>query len=933
MQVRLLGPVDVVTDDAPRPVHGLRRKAVLAALALHGGEIVSTSRLVDVVWGETAPATAVNALQRHVSYLRGVLGSRDAIRARSPGYFLHLEGHDTDVQRAERLLRRGAQSPDPVRGSQDLRAALALWRGPALADLADLEWFEEQATRLELLRSQVRRALVEARMAAGEHAQVLPELERMAADNPLDERIHEQLMLTLYRCARQADALAVYHRLRRVLSEELGIDPSRRVRDVETAILRQDCALEAPAPPVVSEAAPVPAQLPPAVPAFAGRSRELASLDAILGEAHRAGLAAPAIVAVSGTAGVGKTALAVHWAQLVAAQFPDGLLYVNLRGFDPTGRALDQAEAVRGFLDAFGVPIERIPASLEAQIALYRSLLTGKRVLLVLDNARDAEQVRPLLPGAPGCLTLVTSRDHLGGLVATAGAHPLTLAPLTTDEARDLLAFRLGAGRVAGEPGATDDIITGCARLPLALVIAAARAVTHPSFPLAVLATELRAASMALNALDGGDTVTDVRAVFSWSHRTLSAAAARLFRLLGLHPGPDISMLAAASLAGIPSGQARILLTELARAHLLTEHIPGRYAFHDLLRAYAAEQAHDHEDDEARRAATQRTLDHYLGVAETAALHLNPRRDPGTTAPRPGVTHEKVADYQQALAWFTAERPVLLAAIALIPAGFETYGWQLASALTTFLDRRGHWQDLKAAQATALGMARRQGDRTGQATACRGLGVACQGLKQFDDARTHYLLALDLFRELGNHTGQAQTHVNLAGMAGAHGRHGEGLDHSRLSLRHYAAAGSRIGQATALNNIGWNLAQLGDYDQALAHCQQALSTLRELGDRNSQAHTCDSLGYIHHHLGGHQQAIACYQQALDLFRATDDPYGEATSLSHLGDCHDAVCAAAAARRAWKQALDILSQLDHHDADQVRAKLQPATADLCLIQRG
>jgi tetratricopeptide (TPR) repeat protein len=614
----------------------------------------------------------------------------------------------------------------------------------------------------------------------------------------------------------------------------------------------------------------------------------------------------------------------VHWAHRVAAQFPDGTLYVNLRGFDPGGPALDPGEAVRGFLDAFGVPAARIPAGLPAQAGLYRSLLAGKRVLVVLDNARDAGQVRPLLPGSPGCLAIVTSRNHLGGLVATEGAYPLTLDLFTSAEARDLLARRLGADRVASEPGATDDIITGCARLPLALAIAAARAAAHPGFPLTALAAELRETSAALNAFNDGDAATDVRAVFSWSYRTLSTGAARLFRLLGLHPGPDSSAPAAASLAGIAPGQARPLLTELARAHLLNEHTPGRYAFHDLLRAYAAEQAHAHEDGDARRAATHRLLDHYWRSAETAASRLNQAREPATTVPpRPGVTCEEATDYEHALAWFTAERRVLLATIAQAPAGFGTYTWQLASALTCFLDLRGHWQDQKTIQATALAAARRQGNRAGQATAYRGLGLAHAGLKQFDDARTHHLLALDLFRELGNHTGQAQTHLALSWLAGTQGHHEEGLGHSRQGLRHYQTAGRRAGQAKALNNIGWHLAQHGSYDEALAYCQQALTIARELGDLNSQAATCDSLGYINHRLGRHQEAIACYQQALDLFRATGDPYGEATCLGCLGDSHHAAGNAGAARQAWTHALEILNQLDHPDAGQVRAKLRPA----------
>ena len=364
MQVRLLGPVDVMASGGPRQVSGLRRKTVLATLALHGDEIVSTGHLVDVVWGGTASLAAVNTLQSHISHLRNVLGSKAAILARPPGYLLDLGSDGTDVQLAERLLRQGTQSADPADGARHLQSALALWRGRPLADVPGLAWLEEQAERLDLLWLQVKRALAKARLAAGEHAHLVPDLEQLVADHPLDEQIHAQLMLALYRNGRQADALGVYHRLRQTLDEELGIGPSQMLRDLETGILRQDPALEAPAPAVTVSpplpAAPIPAQLPPAVPAFAGRSAELASLDAILHPAARTSSMSPAhviISAVSGTAGVGKTALALHWAHRVAPQFPDGQLHVNLGGFDPDGHALEPEEAVRGFLDAFGMPV------------------------------------------------------------------------------------------------------------------------------------------------------------------------------------------------------------------------------------------------------------------------------------------------------------------------------------------------------------------------------------------------------------------------------------------------------------------------------------------------------------------------------------------------------------------------------------------------
>ena len=571
MLVRLLGPVDVLADGAPRPVRGLRRKAVLATLALQYGEAVSTSRLVYAVWGENAPATAPNTMQSHVSHLRGVLGSKDAILARPPGYRLDLGDAGTDVLLAERLLRQGAGSADPVDGIRDLRAALDLWRGVPLADVAGLPWLEEQAGRLELLYDQIRRALSEARLAAGEHASLVPDLEQMAGDFPLDEQVHAQLMLALYRSGRQADALGTYGRLRQRLAAELGIDPSQALRELETAILRQDSSLNRPAPadapsapppaprPASVPAAPLPAQLPAVTAAFTGRGAELASLDTILPGPNRDSQAegvTTAVATITGTAGVGKTALTVQWAHRVRGQFPDGQLYVNLRGFDQSRPAVEPGQALRGFLEAFGIPSDRIPASPDVQAGLYRSLLAGKRVLVVLDNARDAAQVRPLLPGSPGCLALVTSRDHLTGLVVTEGARSFGLDLLTSSQARDLLA-PLGPSQIAAEPDATAEIIERCAGLPLALTIVAARSLARPGFSLAATAAELRHATAVLDPFDSGDVSADVRAVLSWSYHALGGDAGRLFRLLGLHPGPEIAVAAAASLAGIRPGQAR----------------------------------------------------------------------------------------------------------------------------------------------------------------------------------------------------------------------------------------------------------------------------------------------------------------------------------------------------------------------------------------
>ncbi|HET8658646.1 MAG TPA: tetratricopeptide repeat protein [Micromonosporaceae bacterium] len=665
---------------------------------------------------------------------------------------------------------------------------------------------------------------------------------------------------------------------------------------------------------------PVPRQLPADVPGFTGRDAQLHELDLLMAGAERASTLV--VPAVSGTAGVGKTALAVHWAHRVRGRFPDGQLYVNLRGFDPAGRAVSPAEAVRGFLDALGVAPQHVPAGLDPQTALYRSLVADRRMLILLDNARDADQVRPLLPGAAGCLVVVTSRDLLSGLVVSEGAHPLVLDLLTTDEARRLLERRLGAARVAAEPEAVDDIVGACARLPLALAIVAARAVARPAFPLSGLADALRQARGGLDVFTHGDPATDVRAVFSWSYHTLRAPAARLFRLLGVHPGPDITIPAAASLAGVPPREATAAVGELTRANLLTEHTAGRFTFHDLLRAYATELAHDAEPEAERRAAAQRALDHYLRTAYAADQLLNPERDPITLPPAgPGVTPEEHTDRGQAMAWFGAEHRVLLAAAdRAAAAGLDVHAWQLPWVLADFFNLRGHGQDLATTQHTALEAARRLADRQAQAHIHRTLARACAWRGGYEEAHLHLDQALGLYAELGDQIGLAHIHLNIGSVLGRQGRHREALEHAQRAHALYRATGRDAWRARALDAVGWLYAQLGEYHQALAYCRQALALHQEVGDRHGEAEAWDSLGYAHHHLGGHDQATVCYERAIGLYRGLGDRFNEATTLSNLGDARVDARDPQAARTAWQQAVDILDELGHPDAGAVRAKL-------------
>lgn len=667
----------------------------------------------------------------------------------------------------------------------------------------------------------------------------------------------------------------------------------------------------------------VPRQLPPAVSYFVGREAELAALTALVGRSAKSGTAV-VISAIDGTAGIGKTALAVFGAHRLAARFPDGQLYVDLRGFDPAGRPLSVAEAVRGFLDAFAVPAGRIPVTLDGQIGLYRSLLAERRVLVVLDNARDAAQARPLLPGAPGCLVLVTSRRRLSGLVAGAGAVPMTIDLLPLAEARELLVHRIGADRAAAEPGAVDEILAACAGLPLALSIVAARAAGQPRLSLAGLAAELRAPDARLDALDLGDDDAGVRAIFSWSYRALSADAARLFSLLGLHSGPEVALAAAASLAGLSVPQVRPLLAELTRAHLLEEPASGRYSCHDLLHTYATELASTSRAAGDRQAAVHRLIDHYLHTAQAATLLLNPHRNPISLQPaRAAVTVAAIGDHDEALAWFTVEHRALLAAVnQAVDNGLDTHVWQLAWAIMTYLDRCGHWADWAAIQSAALAAAQRSDDRAGQAHAHRGLGRAYTHLGRFGDAHAHLRHALDLHGGLDDHAGSAQTHLDLAWLCERQNDQREALGHSQRALEIYRAAGHRYGQANSLNAVGWQHAQLGDHQQALACCREAIDIHREVGDRPGEADTWDSLGYVHHQLGEYAEAVTCFRQAIELYRGAGNRYVEAITLISLGETHCAAGDPDATREAWQAALTLFDELERSDsADQTRARLQ------------
>jgi tetratricopeptide (TPR) repeat protein/DNA-binding XRE family transcriptional regulator len=696
-----------------------------------------------------------------------------------------------------------------------------------------------------------------------------------------------------------------YPRTLRLLADELGVPANH---------LEEPPARSAPTGGPSSGAAP--RQLPAAVRHFVGRHREQKVLDSLLGED-----AGPVICVIGGTAGIGKTALAVHWAHQVAPRFPDGQLYVNLRGFDPAGPVLTAGEALGRLLDALEVSGQRLPADLDAQATAYRTLLAGRRVLILLDNARDAEHIRPLLPGSPGCLVVVTSRRQLTPLVAAEGAHPVTLDLLTEEEAEELLGRRLGDDRVAGERDAAATIIDRCARLPLALTIVAARAAMDCDRRLAVLADELTATG--LDTLSAGDPATDVRNVLSWSYRALTPSAARLLRLLGLHPGPDISTGAAASLAGIGPDKVAPILTELTQANLLVEHTPRRYVQHDLLRAYAAELARTAEDEEQRDAAVNRLLDHYVQTAFAAAMLLEATRDHIATVPRlPGVTPEELDDDRHALAWFTTERAVLLATLQLgNRCGLHRRTWQLAWSLVGFMERRGGWHDFLAAQEVGLTAARHLADPRAEGCAHRYVAAAHACLGELDEARAHLVRDRDISRDSKNRTEQAQAHLQLARIDEMQGRYADGVVNAGQAAELFKSLRHRRGSADAINYLAWFQALLGQYRPALTSARQALIRYQRLGQVLGQGAARDSIAYIHHHLGDYSQARAEYEIALAIYRRIGDRHFEAMVLDHLADTHQAAGDHQSAYDARQRALSILDELRHPDADRIRTRAE------------
>ncbi|GAA4473415.1 tetratricopeptide repeat protein [Phytohabitans houttuyneae] len=890
VEIRLLGPLEVYAKARPLPVGPPQQQRLLAALAADAGRMVTVPTLVDRVWDE-APHGARHTLHMLISRLRRVLRQEDStlrpIVYRSGGYVLTCDPQQVDLHRFLALV---ALARDPTRPEHDrvevLRQARDLWRGDPLAGIAG-RWTASvrDAWRQQYLDAVL--AWAQGELSVGNAGAVIGPLTDLISAYPLVEPLAAALMRAQCVLGRTADALQHYTSIRERLVEQLGVDPGPDLQRLHQAILRGE-----PDPPAASAAGtasvdrpsgrPVAAQLPLDVAGFTGRREQLDWLTALL---DRDGVHPTAVVicVVSGTAGVGKTALAVHWGHQVRGRFPDGQLYMNLRGYDPD-QPMGAADVLARLLAALGVPGHDIPLDVDERAARYRTEVAGRRLLIVLDNASTVEQVRPLLPGSPSSVVVVSSRDSLAGLVAVHGARRLDLDLLPQPDAIMLLRQLIGP-RVDAEPDAAAALADQCARLPLALRVAAELAAARPAATLAELVHELSDRQQRLDLLDGGgDPRAAVRSVFSWSVRHLPRAAARTFRLHGLHPGPDLDVYAAAALTDSSLDDAGRTLSRLVRAHLVHPTGVGRFAMHDLLRAYAIDLTTTEDAADERRAAMGRLFDYYLATAAAAMNTLHPAdacHRPHIAPPATPIPD--LTDPDPARSWLDTERPCLVA----MAGHTATHGWpdhtvRLSGILFRYLEG-GYHTDALTIHDHACRTARKAGDQPGEALAQFGLGCAHTRHGRYGPATDHHERALALFRWAGDPVGEARVLNRLGSIHRLLGRYPAAAVHHQRALALSVQAGDLTGEARALCHLGCVQQLLGRYEPAADHLQRALNLCRQAGNHFGEAWVLDDLGTVQTRRGRPHHAVEHHRRALTLFCQFADQDGQASAHNGLGE--------------------------------------------------
>ncbi|MGM1060256.1 AfsR/SARP family transcriptional regulator [Saccharothrix sp. Mg75] len=995
VRIQVLGSLRAWHDRDELDLGPPGRRAVLGLLVLAGGEAVTTRELVDALWGDRPPRSALNVLQTHVKHLRRLLEPDRPPRAGSGvlphvggGYAVRVHVVDVDLLHVRRLVAEAQDAHrdgDTARVASLLGEALRWWRGRPLANVPVLAK-HPGVLALVAERRELLARYGDAMIQVGAAAEVLPEVAADVAEQPLDEPAQARLIRAYHAVGQRARAFQVYHEVRDRLVEELGVDPGPELVAAHAALLRDDPVTgsgPARAGPAVGGPAPraprAPGQLPADPGGFTGRAAALSELDALLpagggaagggaadGEANGGGAAgreqggeqggeadgggpggAVRVVAISGTAGVGKTALAVHWAHRVRDRFPDGQLYANLRGH-AHGPPATPIEVLARFLVALGVPAERVPVDVGGASDLYRSLLTDRKVLVLLDNAADPDQVRPLLSAAPGCLVVVTGRDRLGGLVAVHGARPLTLGVLGRADALELLTRVLGERRVRAEPGAAVELVELCVHLPLALRIAAADLAEHPGAGIADHVAELRAGNLLAALAMRGDEQAAVRTAFDLSCAALPPAARRLFRLLSLVPGADVGTEAVAALADVTPERAARLLDRLAGAHLVEHHAPGRHRFHDLLRRYAAEQAERWEPAEERAAALRRLHDWHLNAVDVAAgllsSHLLRLPVPPTGARTPsGLTDGVGAAY-----WLDAELGNLVAVVRhAARAGPRRVAWLLADSLRGYFwmsTRRVEWlavaeaglaaaegaDEPRAPAAARLSLAdlhfrqgryrqavrhhahglllsRRAGWVEGEAAVLGNLGCVYWQAGRLTAAAARFDRALALSRGIGQPAGEAAALGNLGLVHWEMGRLARAAEHYARALSRYRRIGSRHGEAINLANLGQVQRVRGLPTEAAELLSSALDLHHEAGDRGSEAEAHGRLAVTCCDLDLPAEALEHARAGLALAREAGDPRTEAEALTALATVHRRLGHRPDAVRRYRQALDLIRE--------------------------
>ncbi|MER8193483.1 BTAD domain-containing putative transcriptional regulator [Streptomyces microflavus] len=929
VEFQVLGPLQVLADGNRVPLPGARRQRLLAGLLTAANSPVPMARLIETVFGDEPPGTAVKQVQNSVSVLREHLNDSEhrLIVTEESGYRICVCESALDSLRFTTKIadsRRHAAEGDLYRAIDMIGSALGLWRGPALDGLGSTA-LSGPAARLDEQRLGALELRARWRLELGQHQDVVDELTDLVPAHPLREALHAQLITALDRCGRRAEALHAFHRLSTSLVQELGVGPGAGLQRLHEQILaghsqprrpphpRRDEATKPgttlPAPRVgpAAPASPTPRQLPHAIRDFTGRTGHLAALDALLppdGDELRSGQAV-VISALDGSGGVGKTTLAVHWAHRVQHRFPDGTLHTDLRGYGP-GRPATPAEVLDDFLVALGVPPTAVPAGTGARSGLYRTMAAGRRILIVLDNANSAEQVRALLPGTPGCMVLVTSRDSLSGLIVTEAAHRLTVDVLSRTEATALVVGIIGPHRAAAESAAVDDLVGLCAGLPLALRIAAGRAAAHPNITVADIVAELSDEDSALDALSRNqDPRAAVRTVFAWSYDQLTPTQARLFRHLGLHPGPDISTPAAAALTDLAPREVRSLLSELADAHLIEPVTHDRYRFHDLLRAYAAELTHHRDTERDHQRAREAVLTWYTHTAHTADRQVYPTCTRLTTNPAAPPHPYPHADRDRAWEWLTTERANLVAALhQAVDHRLDQHAVQLIDALG-FLVLTGAWEDRITTATAALQAARRTGRPEQEANVLLARGEALAHLRR-PEAEPDLTRAAALAQDTANIHLQIAARTELGQITRRQNRLTEALRHFEDALALSRGFGSGRWEAVAEGNLADLHADLGNHHRAIEHGTRSAGLRHAIGDTDGEACALATVARGWQGTGDHQTALTHARRAVDLGRTSIGSHDEtlappltilATSLHHLGHVTEALA-------YWREAAQI-----------------------------